>query len=100
MAVILLADTQTFELGQTWVYKLKAGITSLGLLSIVAFYVLQTNLIEGKMRGTFFSVHYVIIKAIYDGFQSYFIWSRHMHDSGKTSIIVATAAAPTSSTNK
>ena len=80
--MILLLDTQVFELGKTWVYRTKAYLTVTGLISLVLFYLLQAYLISGKMKGTFFSVHFLIIKSIYDGFQTYFIWSRHLHESG------------------
>ena len=84
--LILLCDTTFFDLGQSWVYRCKVFLTTVGLLAITAFYLLQTHLISGKMRGTYFSGHFLILKTIYDAFQTYFIWSRHVHDSGQSSM--------------
>ena len=87
-SIILLCDTATFDLGLVWVYRARIILTNLGLLSLLTFYLLQTNLIDIKMRGTYFSIHYLVLKVIYDAFQSYFIWSRHLHESGQTMAFV------------
>ena len=93
--VILLSDTQFFDLAKPWVYRLQATLTGVGLASLALFYFLQTFVIEAKMRGTFFSVHFLIVKAIYDLFQGYFIWSRHLHDSGQTSEVITSQGKAT-----
>ena len=85
--VVLLCDTATFELGKTCVYHTKAYLTWIGLLSLTLFYLFQDSLIQGRMRGTLLSIHFVVIKVIYDLFQMFFVWSRHLHESGQTALI-------------
>ena len=38
--LILLCDTSFFDLGQSWVYRCKSILTTFGLLSLTAFYLL------------------------------------------------------------
>ena len=52
-----------------------------GIVSMALFYLLQLNLINEKFRGSYFSIHFLIIKCIFEAFQTYFIWSRHYHDT-------------------
>ena len=81
-ALVLLCDTAMFELGKEWVYRARLVLTWFGIVSLAVFYLFQLYLIDEKMRGTFFSIHYLVLKAIYDAFQSFFLWSRHVHESG------------------
>ena len=80
-----MCEPAFFDLAQIWVYKFKAYLTLLGVLSLTLFYLLQTVLIERKMRGTYLSVHFLVLKVIFDAFQMFFVWSRHLHDSGQES---------------
>ena len=94
-SLVLLCDTALFDLAKPLVYKSKAILTATGLVSLTLFYLLQTHLISAKMRGTYFSVHFLVVKFIYDGFQSFFIWSRHVHDSGQAAELVLQKAEET-----
>ena len=77
VAVLLLCEPPWFDIISRRVFKFKIFLTVTGLVSMTLFYLLQLNLISIKFRGMYFSLHYLIVKCIFDGIQTYFIWSRH-----------------------
>ena len=81
LAVLLLCEHPWFDMTSRVVYKFKIFITVTGLVSMALFYLLQLNLINKKFRGMYFSVHFLIIKIVFDSIQTYFIWSIHVRDN-------------------
>ena len=81
-AIALLADTSYIHLGLPWAYKVKKYLTLSGILSLVIFYLFQKALISGRMRGTTLSIHFVVLKSLFDLFMMYWVWSRYLHEAG------------------
>jgi hypothetical protein len=73
-AILTLAGVQAIERTAAVWRLIIFAVTDATLL---VFWALQKWMIFKQFRGMYFSVHFVVVKAIFDLIASYFIWSHY-----------------------